>query len=227
MRIPSWTWGGGTVVLSWLLTAILITSITSIPFDIVMDWLEQHEKLAGWFQGVIAVVAIVGVFLVAQYQTLAESRRSKDDQRRSARDKYLATASSLGHVEACYFVAQEEVQQFETIWDSIDEEFRHAREAIRTLLTQPFELPHPDLVWKLSLVDQNLRLSISIFKAMRSDSMNELRMLEPVLRILEERRDKINGLIKWCIEQAKALSTDEELEQVARTWVEAEKAASG
>ena len=186
-----------------------------VPGWSFQDWvarLERHEKLAGWAQAVLAGAALVGVYLVAMYQTNAEGERVANERRLQTQSKYLATAAALNHVCAAYSVTHKVLQEEAPHWRDIFGELGQARALVDTLASAPFDLPHHDLVWKMTLLQQELRLTVVMLEGLQANFPNE--HVEAVREKMQSRLEKAMQVIQWCFAEAMKISTSEESDEI-------------
>lgn len=169
-----WKWSGGSVTASYAVIAVVIywfdSSLDTIYQRTVLIaiWLEHHEKLAGWFQGIVAAGAVVGVYYVARYQTAADEKRSREDKRTRTREKYLAISQSLYSVVALYrFIGQDLRSQEGPSWIALHGEYDQATALLDVFSSRPFDLPDVSLIGKLLQLKMSMRLTRILLKAKR------------------------------------------------------------
>ncbi len=209
-RAAMWKWSGGSVTASYAtITAVIILldwSWVAIfrSAAVAALWLEQHEKLAGWFQGVVAAGAVVGVYYVARYQTSADEKRSREDKRTRTREKYLAIAQSLYSVVALYRITGQDLRSQEgPSWIALHGEYEQAMALFDVFGSRPFDLPEVNLVGKLLQLKMSMRLTRILLKSEEANST------EASVKVMSARCKKMEAevveVIEDCLKKAKQL----------------------
>ncbi len=213
-----WKWSGGLVTFSLAATAGLIWMLDESAPVIVklvppsLDWLKDNEKLAGWFQGVVAVIAVVGVFIAARYQVNSDTEREKTNQNTRTAEKFVAVGSSLHLLEAMYYITWENLQD-EFGKERVVEELQVCNQTVQTFLSRPFDLPSPQLVWKFSKLRNNLHSSLALVEGCKG--REPLAIFET---LFAERAKEVHDLIAWCFDEGMKRATTDEAREVLEQW---------
>ena len=189
-------WSGWMVVAAFVATTvgILVAHVVNAAFVLqpLRRWLEDHDKLAGWFQGIVAILAIFGIYWAATHQTKSERERARENDRLLKIQQLEAVAISLVHLASGYSSAATDFDDDGYISPSsaVPEQFQTAEVILFNFLSRPLEFPDGGILVDIgSLYRTALYMNARYIKEYVEPVPKDLKV--QIIEIFGKRKDKV------------------------------------
>lgn len=166
----------------------------------------SRGECASWVQAIGSILAIVGAFVIAFWQSRKQREADAERMRLVSLEKFYAISMLLTRVQACIQIFRNCLKNHdEYSWEPLRAEVELTRAKLNTLPV--FELPSWKLVGDLSLVDQNLRAITTVCSRATKLPPNHVAEFEAATERWDARLLEIK---EWCRGEIAKLHTPEE-----------------